>query len=260
MQSFTYRKMDGITALKASFTDFKYKKHAHQEYAFGVTLKGIQHYYLDGNLQLSHQKGVMFFNPEQVHDGMAFNREGLEYVMLYIEPSLFLEAIQKKDIICFEKPIIYNNMLKQHILKLSQAVLTEENSSLCHELFLQLTDSLVKQDFSSSMKKDGFVIKKAKEIIHSHLENVLKIEDICQEIDFTTFQFIRYFKKHTGITPYQYFLNCKIERAKSIIEQTGDIYAAVAQCGYVDLPHLNKQFKSIFGTTAFEYLSFINNR
>ncbi|WP_155591152.1 AraC family transcriptional regulator [Lysinibacillus cavernae] len=260
MQSFTYKKTAGITALKASFTDFKYKKHAHQEYALGVTLKGIQHYYLDGNVQLSHENGVMFFNPEQVHDGMAYNREGLEYVMLYIDPALFLEAIQKKDIVSFEKPIIYNNHIKQQILKLSHAILTEENSARCNELFLHLTDCLVAQDVSSSMKMDSFIIKKAKEIIHSHVENVLKIEDICQELQMTTFQFIRFFKKHTGITPYQYFLNCKVERAKSIIEQTGDIYVAVAQCGYVDLAHLNKQFKCIFGTTAFEYLSFIHNR
>lgn len=260
MQSFTYKKTDGITALKASFTDFQYKKHAHQEYAFGVTLKGIQHYYLDGHLQLSHQNGVMFFNPEQVHDGMAYNREGLEYVMLYIDPALFLEAIQQKDIVSFEKPIIYNNHLKQHILNLSHAVLTEKNSTLCNELFLQLADSLVEQDFNSSLKKDHFIVNKAKEIIHSYADNVLKLEDICQELQLTTFQFIRLFKKQTGITPYQYFLNCKMERAKSIIEQTADIYAAVAQCGYVDLPHLNKQFKRIFGITAFEYLSFIHNR
>lgn len=259
MQQFTYKKMDGITALKASFTDFKYKKHAHQEYAFGVTLKGIQHYHLDGSLQLSHQNGVMLFNPEQVHDGMAYNREGLEYVMLYVEPSLFLEAIQKREIISFDKPIIYNNSIKNHILKLSHAILTEKNSALCHELFLHLSDGLVEQDFSLSMKMDSIMIKKAKEIIHSHVENILKIEDICQELQLTTFQFIRLFKKNTGITPYQYFLNCKVERAKSIIEQTGDIYAGVAQCGFVDLPHLNKHFKSIFGITAFEYLSIVKN-
>ncbi|CAG9614877.1 hypothetical protein BACCIP111899_04110 [Bacillus rhizoplanae] len=93
MEKFIYKKVAGITALSASMTDFKYKKHAHQEYAIGVTLKSIQHYYLDGNLQLPHQNGIMIFNPEQIHDGMAHNQEGLDYFMLYIEPSLFLEAI-----------------------------------------------------------------------------------------------------------------------------------------------------------------------
>ncbi len=257
MQSFTYKKAIGITALQASFTDFKYKKHAHQEYAFGVTLKGIQHYCLDGQLQLSYQNGVMLFNPEQVHDGMAHDYEGLDYVMLYIEPQLFLEAIQQKDVVCFKEPVIYNHLVKNNILALSKAILTQQNPALCSELFLHLADSLVEQDVSSALKKDSQLIQKAKEIMHAHSSHVFKMEDVCQEIDLTPFQFIRLFKKHNGITPYQYFLNYKVERAKNIIEQTGDIYTAVEQCGFVDLTHLNKQFKSIFGTTAYEYLTFI---
>lgn len=63
------------------------------------------------------------------------------------------------------------------------------------------------------------------------------------------------FKSHTGITPYQYFLNCKIERAKQIIVKNKDVYSAVTQCGFVDLTHLNKHFKCIYGTTAYEYMS-----
>ncbi|GIP33968.1 hypothetical protein J2TS4_31780 [Paenibacillus sp. J2TS4] len=60
------------------------------------------------------------------------------------------------------------------------------------------------------------------------------------------------------ISPYQYFLNCKIERAKSLIEKNKDIYSAVADCGFVDLAHLNRHFKSVYGTTAFGYRSHIH--
>jgi hypothetical protein len=42
---------------------------------------------------------------------------------------------------------------------------------------------------------------------------------------------------------------------KQLIEIKGDIYSAVAECGFVDLTHLNKHFKSVYGTTAFEYMS-----
>ncbi|WP_425280879.1 helix-turn-helix domain-containing protein [Paenibacillus brasilensis] len=69
---------------------------------------------------------------------------------------------------------------------------------------------------------------------------------------------MRVFNAHTGISPYQYFLNCKIERAKQLIEKNRDTYSAVAKCGFVDLTHLNKHFKSVYGTTAFEYMSHLN--
>lgn len=253
MDKFIYKKSAGITALSASITDFTYKKHSHQEYAMGVTLRGIQQYNLDGSLQLSYQNGVMLFNPEQAHDGRAHDESGLDYIMLYIDPQLFLEVIEKKEIVRFSTPIVYDYKLKQRILSLSNAILSEQDEALCSELLLSLTELLIQTNLSTDYKKDNTVIRKAKEMLHSNLGNVLKLDDISKELNLSKFQFIRLFKEHTGISPYQYFLNCKIERAKQLIDKNGDIYSAVAECGFVDLTHLNKHFKSVYGTTAFGY-------
>lgn len=134
MDKFSYKRSSGITALSASITDFAYKKHAHQEFAIGVTLRGIQHYNLDGSLQqLSYPKGVMLFNPEQAYDRMAHDESGLDFVMLYIEPQLLLEVMEKKDIFRFLTPIVYDYRLEQRILSLAKAILSEkdEASSAC---------------------------------------------------------------------------------------------------------------------------------
>ncbi|MDQ0493777.1 AraC family transcriptional regulator [Paenibacillus brasilensis] len=258
MDKFIYKKSAGIIALSASFTDFTYKRHAHREYAIGVTLRGIQQYNLDGSLQSSYQNGVMLFNPEQAHDGMAYDKTGIDYVMLYIEPPLFLEILEKKDIVRFSTPIVYNHRLEQRILNLSNAILSGKDEALCNELLLSLTDSLFQTNLCINDKKDNDLIKKAKDIIQFKLESVLKLDDICKELEMSKFKFIRLFKANTGISPYQYFLNCKIERAKQLIEKNKDIYSAVAECGFVDLAHLNKHFKSIYGTTAFEFMSHLN--
>lgn len=258
MAKFIYKQAAGITALSASFTDFTYKKHSHKEYAIGVTLRGIQHYNLDGSLQLSYPSGVMLFNPEQAHDGMAHDKAGLDYVMLYIDPHLILEAIEKKDIIRFSDPIVYEQTLQQKVLGLAHAILSEKSEALCSELFLSLTDRLVQTDLSTDHRKDSSLIRKAKEMLHGNMEQMLKLDEICHELHLSKFQFIRLFKVHTGLSPYQYFLNYKIERAKKIIESKRDIYAAVAECGFVDLPHLNKRFKSVYGITAFEYMSYLD--
>ncbi|MDQ8735627.1 AraC family transcriptional regulator [Paenibacillus sp. LHD-38] len=255
MNKFIYKKSAGITALSASMTDFTYKKHSHQEYAIGVTLRGIQQYDLDGSLQLSYPNGVMLFNPEQAHDGMAHDETGLDYIMLYIEPQLLLEVIEKKDIVRFSTPIVYDYGLEQKIINLSHAILSEKDEALCSELLLSLTDSLIQTNLSTDDKKDNALIGKAKDILNSNLEKALKLDEISKELGLSKFQFIRLFKTHIGNSPYQYFLNCKIERAKQLIEKNGDIYSAVAECGFVDLTHLNKHFKSVYGTTAFEYIS-----
>ncbi|WP_028390080.1 AraC family transcriptional regulator [Bacillus cihuensis] len=258
MEKFIYKKSAGITALSASITDFTYKNHSHKEYAIGVTLRGIQQYNLDGSLQLSYQNGVMLFNPEQAHDGRAHDETGLDYVMLYIEPQLLLEVIEKKDIVRFSNPIVYDYRIEQRVLSLANAILSEKDEALCSELLLSLADSLIQTNLSTDYKKDNALIRKAKDMLQTNLENVLKLDQICKELNLSKFTFIRLFKAHTGISPYQYFLNCKIERAKQLIEKNGDIYSAVAECGFVDLTHLNKHFKSVYGTTAFGYMSHLN--
>ncbi|MEH7484256.1 AraC family transcriptional regulator, partial [Neobacillus drentensis] len=140
----------------------------------------------------------------------------------------------------------------------SNSILSEKDEALCSELLVSLTDSLMQTNLSTGYMKDNALIRKAKDMIHSNLEYVLKLDEICKELNLSKFQFIRFFKAHTGISPYQYFLNCKIERAKQLIEKNRDIYAAVTECGFVDLTHLNKHFKSVYGTTAFEYMSHLN--
>ncbi|MEN2768233.1 AraC family transcriptional regulator [Ornithinibacillus xuwenensis] len=255
MNKFIYKKSAGVTALSASITDFTYKNHAHKEYAVGVTLRGVQHYNLDGSLQLSYQNGVMLFNPEQAHDGRAHDDTGLDYVILYIDPDLFLEIIEERDVVRFQTPVVYDYSLRQKILNLSHAILSDKDEALCNELLVTLIDNLIQTNISTDYKKDHALIRKAKDILHTNLDNVLKLDEICKELDLSKFQFIRFFKTHTGISPYQYFLNCKIEQAKQLIERNCDIYTAVAACGFVDLTHLNKHFKSIYGTTAFEYMT-----
>lgn len=200
----------------------------------------------------------MLFNPEQAHDGMAHDHTGLDYVMLYIDPALLLEAAEKKEIVRFSTPIVYDYGLEQRILRLAQSVLSEQDEALSSELLLSLADRLVCSNVSTDDRKDNALVRKAKEMLQSNMEHVLKLDEICKELHLSKFQFIRLFKAHTGISPYQYFLNCKIERAKQVIENHRDIYSAVAACGFVDLTHLNRHFKSVYGTTAFEYLSHLN--
>jgi AraC-like DNA-binding protein len=253
MEKFIYKKSADITVLAASFTDFMYKKHCHQEYALGVTLRGIQQYNLDGSFHSSYANGVMLFNPEQIHDGKAQDSTGIDYVMLYIEPRLFSELLGKKELVRFASPIVYNQALKQSILDLSHTILRDEDEALASEMLLSVVDNFNAIDIFTGCKKDIRLIQKAKEMIYAKLEDVLSLDEICNELEMSKFQFIRLFKANTKISPYQFFILCKVNRARQLLEQNQDLYSAVAECGFVDLSHLNKQFKRIYGVTAFEY-------
>jgi len=255
---FNYKKTTGITALSASLSDFRYKKHAHQEYAIGVTLRGAQQYHLDGSTQTSYQNGVMLFHPEQPHDGMSRDESGIDYVMLYIEPDIFLDALNRKNLFYFKDSLVYNDALRQKIMKLSAAVLRGTTAAACDDLLVSLARAFQPNVVDPYLHEETF-IQKTKEMIHNVSSGVISLDAISAELEVSKFQLIRLFKASEGITPYQYFLNCKVEKAKQIIEETKDVYSAVAGCSFVDLTHMNKHFVCRYGITPFEYLSCVKN-
>jgi AraC-like DNA-binding protein len=257
MEMFNYKKSADILALSASMTDFTYKKHCHEEYAIGVTLRGIQQYTLDGTSQASHRNGVMLFNPEQVHDGSSFDRDGIDYVMLYLKPALMAEILGKQEL-RFSSPIVYDKELAQCICSLSQAVQNGADESLCSELLFQLANLVSHTEIKTAQRTNNAFVRQAKEMMYCSLDHVLKLDDLSKEFNLSKYQFIREFKSHTGSSPYQFFLNCKLEHAKQSIEKNKDVYSAVAECGFTDLTHLNRHFKSVFGITAYEYMSQLN--
>lgn len=178
MDKFVYKEKLGITALSAKINKFSYKKHAHEEYSIGVTLKGVQKYSLDGSTLHSHKNGIMLFNPEQIHDGMAKDyKEGLDYVMLYIKPELFLEGLEKKEIVKFSNPIIYDEKIKNDILNLNSAIINQKDEAFCSELYLKFIDNFSSKDLYATVVEFGFTDL-------SHLN--------------------RHFKKVYGVTAFEY--------------------------------------------------------
>ncbi|WP_339306169.1 AraC family transcriptional regulator [Paenibacillus sp. FSL R5-0519] len=258
MEQFNYKKSQDVLALSASFTDFAYKKHCHEEYAVGVTLRGIQQYNLDGQYQASHQNGVMLFNREQSHDGSSYDKAGIDYVMLYLKPDLVEEIIGKKDL-RFGSPIVYDPELARKILMLNDAVQHRQDEAECSERVFDLVHLLAQKEMDTKLwLPQDSLVRKAKEIMFCSTEDVLKLDNLSSEFGMSKFQFIREFKAQAGISPYQFFLNCKVERARQSIEKQKDVYTAVADCGFVDLTHLNRHFKRVFGVTAYEYMLQLN--
>ncbi len=200
----------------------------------------------------------MFFNPEEMHDGWSWERNRLDYVMVYIKPDKFLDLIEAREMIKFPEPIIHNRKLLNNILDFTSAVIYEQEDALCSESLVNLMNNFSSPLLSSKCSPDDYLIKKSKDIINSSLSRVLKLDYISAEFGMSKYQFIRAFKSGTGLSPYQYYINSKIEKARDILDMYRDVYSAVAELDFTDLTHLNRHFKRIYGVTASEYVSCIS--
>jgi AraC family transcriptional regulator len=90
--------------------------------------------------------------------------------------------------------------------------------------------------------------------INEHLNQEIKLTDLAQLLDMSQFHFSRLFKQSLGITPHQYLLQQRVERAKQLLKHTNQSIADIAfLCGFNSHSHLSKQFRQLAGITPTAY-------
>lgn len=92
------------------------------------------------------------------------------------------------------------------------------------------------------------------EYMHTHLDQDIRLADLAQILDMSPFHFSRLFKRSLDISPYQYLLHQRIERAKELLKQTDRSIMEIAFCcGFNSHSHLTKQFRQLTGVTPSVY-------
>ena len=253
-----------LTVLHAAIEDFSYDRHAHEEYAFGVTLAGRQDFFSDGRFHRSPPGNVILFNPEQVHDGEPGGEQALDYLMVYAHPEqvspLFADAIGHENTTHFHShnTLIQDIHLRSAILELARLVTSHSGSCIDqeHALYRVVERTVQLGGISQSSQittRPDALLGLAKEYIHAHLDTDISLDDISQAAHLSKYHFLRLFRQQNGITPHQYVINCRINAARSALDVGASLTEVALRYGFADLSHFNRRFKRIFGMTPHQY-------
>ena len=91
--------------------------------------------------------------------------------------------------------------------------------------------------------------------IHAHLDRDLSLKELAAIVQMSAHYFSQLFKQSTGITPHQYVIRCRIERAKELLMQRKLTISDVAKVvGFVDQSHFHRHFKRLVGITPKTFL------
>ncbi len=99
-----------------------------------------------------------------------------------------------------------------------------------------------------------FRIRETIQYINDNITEKIELADVVALTRWKTPHFIRLFTKHLGMTPYQYILRRKIERACVLLEETNLSSADIAfELGFHSYSNFNSAFKKIMGITSDSY-------
>jgi AraC family transcriptional regulator len=90
--------------------------------------------------------------------------------------------------------------------------------------------------------------------IQAHLHQDLTLVELSTIVQISPYHFLRLFKRSVGVTPHQYILQCRIDRAKYLLQSSDQSLAAIAlMTGFCDQSHLTRCFKRILGVTPKQF-------
>lgn len=81
----------------------------------------------------------------------------------------------------------------------------------------------------------------------------ISIEQLAQSLGYHRTHLSKMFKQHTGMSPMQYLLKIRMDRAKLLLLEPLTIEQVASSVGFSDALYFSKQFKKWFGTTPSEY-------
>ncbi|TVY06688.1 AraC family transcriptional regulator [Paenibacillus cremeus] len=81
----------------------------------------------------------------------------------------------------------------------------------------------------------------------------ISIEQMAQSLGYHRTHLSKMFKQHTGMSPMQFLLKIRMERAKLLLQEPLTIEQVASSVGFSDALYFSKQFKKWFGKSPSDY-------
>lgn len=248
-----------LTILDAHISSFRYKTHAHDDYAIGMTLDGTQCFKCNQTDYKVNKGGIIQINPEEPHDGFAEDENGYTYKMIYI-PRNFVNdlATDTGTPFRFNETVTYDPIMRSAFMTLARNLETspsdgDEKSSVLNEFVLNFIERNEPSNVNVCSSAEFDIVDRSINFMYQNIDGKLELDDICSAMCISKFHFIRIFKKVTYRTPYQFILDIKLDKARKELEAGSDPKSVADKFGFYDLSHLIRRYKSAYGITPYMY-------
>ncbi|MEO1350513.1 MAG: AraC family transcriptional regulator [Cyanobacteria bacterium J06635_15] len=222
---------------------------------------------LDGRVKIEQvHPGDVIIVPAHVGHGAKWNASG-EFISFAFEPTALVHAVDPaiapSELTLVPKFATQDLLVLQLGLTLKKLLASGEPidglymESLTHTLAIHLLQQYGTRQLPLKTYTDGLSQNRLTQLmdyIYAHLDSDLSLNQLAQLVDMSPHYFSQLFKQSTGLSPHQYIIQCRINRAKALLRNTQKSIAEIAyQVGFANQSHLNRHFKRTVGATPRQF-------
>ena len=251
----------GIEAYQLSGIVQKFPNHFHEFYVIGFIEGGCRHLWCKGREYDLSKGDLILFNPRDNHYCAPMNGELLDYRALNIPVDIMKKAtvdITGQEFTpCFTQNVVYQCDITASLADTYQAIVESAGPFEKEEAFFFLLEQVLKEYSAPFEEMNPFcedeAIRRVCEYLDTHFAENITLEELTDLIHLSKSWLIHSFTRQTGVSPYRYLQSVRIEKAKSLLEQSTPLIEAASQAGFTDQSHFTRFFKDFTGLTPKQY-------
>ena len=218
---------------------------------------------LDGRIH--HEQvveGDIVITPAQVGHRSCWNAEH-DFIVIAIASDVFARAVDESaepsnvelvphfatsDGLVLQIGLALKGVLENNPQGSRLYAETMANALAVHLLQHYSARQPILRDYNGGLSRHQ--LRQVIDYINGHLDRDLGLAELAKIVQMSPHYFTRLFKQSTGLTPHQYVIHRRVERAKELLLNGELTIAEVAySVGFANQSHLNRHLKRLLGVT-----------
>jgi AraC-like DNA-binding protein len=259
----TLADLPGVRLVQGWQVKNRFPRHVHAAFCVGLVDRGSRLIGQGKKSTLIPENGLFVINPGEPHTCASGGQAGHSYRILCLDPELLHTMASQMaekfpSALYFPNPAICDGRLKLKIqqllalLEAPQGKLEQEE-----ELLTFLSELIIRQAGPAprppKLRPQPPAVARACEYIRANYAATLTLKELAQAAGLSPFHFHRVFLKTMGISPHDYLVRLRVEKALELLKKGGEMAEVALETGFVDQSHFSRFFKRIIGTPPGRY-------
>jgi len=246
--------------LKATYYTHRYCRHTHDDYVFGVIVRGGM------SVNQGHQKHpaeagrLVILNPGDVHWGHALIDIGWSYRTLYPSADLIHRIASSlkgsgAGMPGFSRSVIRDPRLAADFLAMHRLQETSPSALEREEAFQRVMRTIIGRWSDCELPSAGDTAGEPRAVrlacswLSERYRDNPTLSELAESVGLSPWYLTRVFTRTKGLPPHAWLNQYRVGRARDLLRKGVPLSRAAAETGFTDQSHMTRHFRKQLGIT-----------